>query len=148
MILDTRLAVYLFQIGRKLNKGEYVEALMKCPECDKEFTTWDDATEDDHIIIQQKIGDTKFYYCVVGCEGYWVVDPSTLGLPRGNWSPTWEIVRKRLEKYAVEKLGWNAQREPLEITPDMADKIQADPGLDPAYRDDMVRHIDEELISE
>lgn len=146
MLMTLRLCAYLTKIGQKLNRGEYVEALMKCPECDKEFTNWDEVNEDTHIVIKQKIGDTELYYCVVGCEGYWVVDPKTLGLPRNNWSPTWEIVRKRLEKYAVEKLGWDAQRKPLELTAAMADDIQADPDLDDDYKADMVRHVDEAVI--
>lgn len=107
MILTPRLSVYLFKIGQKLHRGEYVGGLMKCPECDTEVTEFTTEQADQHVVIRRDIGDKALFYCVVGCEGYWTVDPETLGLPRGSWQPSYEIIRERIAKLAKEKLGWD-----------------------------------------
>lgn len=100
MMLDARLSVYLFKIGQKLHKKERVEALMKCPECDTKVSRFTSEEADRHIIIQQRIWNNNqqfkdLLYVVVGCEGYWVVDPETLGLPRDNWQPLYEVIKKQ-----------------------------------------------------
>lgn len=102
MLLTARLSVYLFKIGQKLHRGEYVEALMRCPECEIEAVDFTHEQAEAHVVIRQKIESSKLYYVVVGCEGYWTVDPKTLGLPRGNWSPSFEILKKRLDLYIAE----------------------------------------------
>jgi hypothetical protein len=148
-MMTPRLAAYLYAIMRKVKKGEYVEALMKCPECDQEIANWDDATRDTHIVIKQKIGDTKLYYCVVGCEGYWIVDPRTLGFERGNWSPSWEIIKKRILSYAEDKMGWDLAK--LSLEPDNAEELiehmKGNTELDDVDREDMIRHLDDEFIT-
>lgn len=52
------------------------EALRKkCPECAEVVDeALDPAT---HTVMDG--------YVIVGCEGYFVVDPELVGLPRGNW---------------------------------------------------------------
>lgn len=103
MMLTPRLSVYLFKIGQKLHKGQRVQALMKCPECDTYAHRLMEAGDTAHVIIKQRIYNNAnrykdIEYVVVGCEGYWVVDPVTLGLPRGNWEPPYEIIKNRLAK--------------------------------------------------
>lgn len=84
MMLDNRLAVYLFRIAQKVKNGEYINAPMVCPECG------DDAEEvrfeSNHIIFCQPEEGVDLYFVAVACQGYWGVDPSLVGLPKGNWS--------------------------------------------------------------
>lgn len=149
MLLTARLSAYLFKVGQKLHKGEYVEALMKCPECDTEVVDFTQEQADQHVVIMQEIGDKKLYYCVVGCEGYWVVDPSTLGMPRGNWCPTHEIIKKRLAKYAEQKLGWDIEKLPLEAdnAEELVEVMGNDKALDPEKRKEMIQHLEEEFLN-
>jgi hypothetical protein len=46
-----------------------------CPECDEEpaRSRWPHTVDVNGFVL-------------VGCEGYWVVDPNVLGLDRPNWS--------------------------------------------------------------
>lgn len=101
MLLTPRLSAYLFKIGQKLHRKEYVPALMKCPECGNSVND-SDFSYDAHIIIKQQIGEKILKYVVVGCEGYWTVDPKKLGMKRGNWEPVWEIIKKNLDYYIKE----------------------------------------------
>lgn len=103
MMLTARLSAYLFKIGQKLYRGEYVPALMVCPECDTKAADMGLDHADQHILIDQKIynNNNKYKvirYVVVGCEGYWVVDPAKLGLPRGNWQPLVEVIKEQRAK--------------------------------------------------
>lgn len=152
MHLDARLSVYLFKIGQKLHLGERVEALMKCPECDRSFNNWDEATEDTHIVIKQRIWNNNrkykdLYYCVVGCEGYWVVDPKTLGLPRGNWWPTYEVIKRRLAEYAKKEKGWDIDTLALEKDnrTELTKHIQADDTLDDSDKEILIKGMNDDL---
>lgn len=60
-----------------------------CPECGRDVTElWDE----DHAMVGP--------WVAIGCEGYWTVDPASVGLDRGNWSDAtgeapseeWEIM--------------------------------------------------------
>lgn len=56
----------------------------RCPECDSDFSDLDEAHEDtDHIIIATTSDTTAV---IVACEGYWMVDPGLVGLPRNGWT--------------------------------------------------------------
>jgi len=100
MQLTPALAAYLFKIGQKLHKGERVEALMKCPECDTFTHRFTEEEADRHVTITQRIWNNNgrykdIEYTVVGCEGYWVVNPDTLGITMPNWTPLYEVVKKQ-----------------------------------------------------
>src|SRR3954470_19434866 len=143
MMLTARLSVYLFKIGQKLHKGERVDALMKCPECDFWVHDMTEEQKDQHILITQRIYNNRrkykdIEYAVVGCEGYWIVDPQSLGLPRGNWSPTWEIIKKRLALYAEDRLGWDLEKLALEEDnkAELAGVINEDDKLDTGEKAD------------
>jgi len=51
----------------------------ECDECGEE----PDATDPDHVLHAG--------YVLIGCEGYWHIDPNRLGIP----SPRWENWRAR-----------------------------------------------------
>lgn len=144
MLLTPRLAAYLFKIGQKLQKGEYVEGLMRCPECDTDILSWDQANDGGHVVIKQKIGDQELYYCVVGCEGYWIVDPRTLGLPRGKWMPSFEIIKKRLVKHAKDKWEVDIEKTPLDtpLRRQLANEVKRDTTLDPVEREDFLDFLE------
>lgn len=46
----------------------------RCPECDREAFTDPDA----HVLVNG--------YVVIGCEGYYVIDPNLVGIESPNWS--------------------------------------------------------------
>lgn len=45
----------------------------RCPECDGDATD----EPEDHVLVQG--------WCVVACEGYWVVDPNLVGIESPRW---------------------------------------------------------------
>lgn len=94
MLLTPRLAAYLFKIGQKVHRKEYVSGLLKCPECDIEVVDFTQEQADQHVVIKQDLGKGSLYYVVVGCEGYWTVNPETLGLPKGNWMSMLDQITK------------------------------------------------------
>jgi hypothetical protein len=152
MMLDSRLSVYLFKIGQKLHRKERVEALMKCPECDRSFNRMEEDQRDRHVFIIQRIYNNArkykdIHYVVVGCEGYWVVDPKTLGLPRGNWWPTYEVIKRRLAKYAKDKKGWDIDALALEEDnrKELAEEIEADTELDASDKEILVKGMNDDL---
>jgi len=100
MMLDARLSVYLFKIGQMLHQGKYVPALMKCPECDTLVRDMGPDQVNEHVVIEQRIynNNNKYkiiQYVIMGCEGYWVVDPEKLGLPRKNWTPLVDVIKEQ-----------------------------------------------------
>jgi hypothetical protein len=58
-----------------------------CPECGSEFDSRVDAMSDNdgaHLILELS-GDV--FAVIVGCEGYWVINPALIGIPADNWQP-------------------------------------------------------------
>lgn len=49
-----------------------------CPECGEEIIS-DDDTDEFHILFWGNV--------LIGCEGYWVIDPNELGIDSPNWNP-------------------------------------------------------------
>jgi len=152
MRLDARLSAYLFKIGQKLHRKERVEALMKCPECDRLVSEMEDHQQDQHVIITQRIyNNNRKYkdidYVVVGCEGYWVVDPQTLGLPRGNWWPTYEVIKRRLAAYAKGAKGWDIDKLALDEDnrKELEEDIQANPSLNDSDKEILIKGMNDDL---
>lgn len=73
-------AVYLRRVVELLDGGLSGRVPTRCPECEAEM---DLSTEYGHIVWRHP--DTLQLYVVIGCEGYWCIDPARVGLPRGNW---------------------------------------------------------------
>lgn len=55
----------------------------RCPECDGDFTDIDVARADELHILVATTADTVAV--VVGCEGYFVIDPNLVGIDAPNW---------------------------------------------------------------
>jgi hypothetical protein len=50
----------------------------RCPECGEHVMVMDDSDRADHVLARDEV--------VVGCEGYWIIDPALVGIERG-WTP-------------------------------------------------------------
>lgn len=88
MIMDYRLAMYLMGVEGALEDGRIPAKYLinTCPECGSTFTTWTDATSDLHIVINiANDWEPKKYAVIVGCEGYWVINPEVVGVDASNW---------------------------------------------------------------
>lgn len=55
----------------------------RCPECGSDFGDLDEAYEDTEHILTLTTSDTVAV--VVGCEGYYVVNPNRVGIDSPNW---------------------------------------------------------------
>jgi hypothetical protein len=145
MLLTNTIAVYLFKIQQKISKGEYVKALMKCPECGVQAVEFTNDEDDKHIVIRQKIGDKRLYYVAIGCQGYLTVDPQSLGMPRRNWQPVWEILKQNLGYYIKEPKTY-APVPFEEVTEDnkaeIAKVINRDGRLNPGEKADLLKQLD------
>lgn len=89
MNIDYRTAHYMMAVAGALEDGERIdpEAMTdRCPECNEVQTFLDN---DNHAVMRRSNveGDTRVFV-VIGCEGYWVLDPKPLGVPGDNsqWS--------------------------------------------------------------
>lgn len=52
----------------------------RCPECGDEMSI---GAPEDHVTV---VDSEETVFVAVGCEGYWVIDPEQVGLPRNGWS--------------------------------------------------------------
>jgi hypothetical protein len=143
MLMTNRLAIYLFKIQQMVSKGQYVNALMVCPECRQDA---EDIRHDaDHIVIGQKIEAETLYYVIIGCEGYWTVDPKKVGLKRGNWEPVYEVIKKNLDYYIREPKTYAPAFD--EVTEDnkadIAKVINRDGRLNPGEKADLLQQLDQ-----
>lgn len=90
MLVTDQLIAYLGNAHREIvqrgNPGS-IPTTSICPECGANFDAWVDAMTDNdgaHIVLQLS-GDV--FAVVVGCEGYYVINPALLGL--GAEHPNW-----------------------------------------------------------
>lgn len=49
-----------------------------CPECGEEISE-ENGNEESHILFWGNV--------LIGCEGYWVIDPNSLKINSPNWEP-------------------------------------------------------------
>lgn len=57
----------------------------ECPECTGTILPADFAAQRDHLVWVSQAGDEVVV--IIGCEGYWVVDPALVGIDSPNWQP-------------------------------------------------------------
>ncbi len=79
-----RQASYVAAVLSTLDAGLIgrTEIPSKCPECE-ELMDLNNASE--HVVL---VGVAPLVTrVIIGCEGYWTVDPARVGLLRGNWQP-------------------------------------------------------------
>lgn len=109
MIIDVRQATYLLAVASGLEGGRIPEKYITviCPECGG-------SGGDDFDFIHQVMrtgSDPLKVAVVIACEGYWVVNPSLVGVVSDNWQDWTE--------YTDESTG-------VTITPDGAERPKAD----------------------
>lgn len=90
MLIDTETARYLVAVGTALEANHLTTAdlTVVCPECNEVLETR--FADGSHIVmdtphIMDEDAGYESFALVVGCEGYWLIDPAKVGLPRGNW---------------------------------------------------------------
>lgn len=90
MILDLANAEYIALVAAKFQAGELAPNAT-CAECGVTIDARARLAAEDvgHIMIQRTEGDpmtgTDQFLMVIGCEGYWHINPEAVGLPRGGW---------------------------------------------------------------
>lgn len=93
-VIDLKTATYLVGVGNAIREGRVPEKYLTdmCPECGL-LCTWS-LGEDPHITMPAKEYDTISarsdandwqVYVVVGCEGYWAINPRDVGMPSESW---------------------------------------------------------------
>lgn len=89
MNIDYRTAHYILAVAGALEDGERIdpEAMTdRCPECGEVQTLLDCR---DHVVMRRSNVEGQYeVFVVIGCEGYWVLDPKPLGVPGDN--STWQ----------------------------------------------------------
>lgn len=83
MELTVKRAEYLLRVAKAAQGGSLPldRTSDGCQECGYQINEWTPDQRAEHIYA--KLGDEEFM--VIGCEGYWFVDPTLVGLPRENW---------------------------------------------------------------
>lgn len=87
MRITTRTATYLLAVATAIEAGRTDLILTDiCPECNEKIDLFDT----DHLVMERHPDvfagpNTTAAWVIVGCEGYWVVNPATVGLPIDMW---------------------------------------------------------------
>lgn len=76
---------YVVAVVRALLAGNELTVQRVCPECGRRPRL--DGSRD-HVLVCIN----GLEVVVVGCEGYWCVDPAEVGLSRGQWTPVEPVV--------------------------------------------------------
>jgi len=82
-IIDTNTAQYLLAVVSRLDQGTLhpdANRAAVCPEC------YDDVSNHpgDHLVWRDRTAHTNVL--LVGCEGYWVIDPNLVGITSAAWN--------------------------------------------------------------
>lgn len=89
MLLTAELTRYLTAAHQEIvfrGNPNSIPTTSTCPECGADFDSRVDAMSDNdgaHVVLELS-GDV--FAVIVGCEGYWVVNPNLLGIHSPNWS--------------------------------------------------------------
>lgn len=85
MELTVRRAQYLYNVTIAISKGEIPAAQLytECLECGYEIDEMELAIGGDHIFARTPQGEAVI---VAGCEGYWHIDPASVGMDRDQWT--------------------------------------------------------------
>lgn len=87
MLITRRTATYLLAVVTTIETDRTDLILTDtCPECNETVNIFDT----NHLVVEQHpdvfTGPTHLdAWVIVGCEGYWVVNPATVGLPIEMW---------------------------------------------------------------
>ncbi|MGX9924162.1 hypothetical protein ACWIG4_30410 [Streptomyces sp. NPDC002248] len=88
-LADARLWTYLTRARDFALTVPSYEGEKRCPECDSK--NWADAS---HIWVTPPVNHhtDEAPILLMGCEGYWVIDPLILHMPRENWTPLFKEI--------------------------------------------------------
>ncbi len=105
MRITCDLARYLLAVTTALDEGKPVPVTSTCTECEGTPNLFDEQ----HLSVL--LGDGRTVV-VVGCEGYFLVDPASVGLDRGNWQPAehWMAAPAATDRPAPDAY-WTAIRD-------------------------------------
>lgn len=88
-LMDVKSAHYAYVVARAIEmrggSTEGIKVTITCPECDQPTNYWGATDTGDHLVLALPNGQ---HMLLIGCEGYWIVDPGSVGLDRGNWTDT------------------------------------------------------------
>jgi hypothetical protein len=94
MVIDQHSVTYVTNVTAAIMSGKIPHTAQSaiCPECDQEMNMWG-IPLDGHLVFDagDRTDDPKLFV-LIGCEGYWVIDPALAGMPRGGWTPPTELV--------------------------------------------------------
>ena len=83
MLIDTPGLAYLNAVAAALTAGKDLDLTSVCPECGEEPVPHDN----DHMMAMASGNGWIIAVVVVGCEGYWAIDPRSVGIDAPNWQP-------------------------------------------------------------
>jgi hypothetical protein len=77
---DERAREYLRRVwGAPLHIiAQDLECLIECRDCDEIPSDYPNAPDADHVMIGN--------FVIIGCEGYWQINPALVGIESPNWS--------------------------------------------------------------
>jgi rRNA maturation protein Nop10 len=86
MLIDTNNALYVLAVAAAIPNLPPEALTDQCPECGSVQTFMQ---HDYHLVVRMPDTDPEVrkVAVVVGCEGYWVVNPALVGIDRPNWTP-------------------------------------------------------------
>lgn len=80
-LMDVKSAHYAYVVARAIemrgNSTEGLHVTTRCPECDQVTNYWGSTDTGDHLVLGLVDGT---HMLLIGCEGYWIVDPGSVGL--------------------------------------------------------------------
>jgi hypothetical protein len=82
MLIDARTAAYLMAVIQTvvIEGRTDIPLTTTCPECDERVDMFGGYN---HISVALTEGT---HAVVIGCEGYWIVNPALVGIDSPNWS--------------------------------------------------------------
>lgn len=99
---DGEYAAYVTAVMRALNgRDPALDPYLSrtCPECGQ-VPARDD---NDHVVVGETV--------IVGCEGYWIVNPKVVGIHRPNWQPVRQSGNEVLADGAAQPSPWRPASE-------------------------------------
>lgn len=82
---NERLSSYVNAVHKAIADGTQFQFTQRCMDCDQNLTGTLGLGDDDHVTGMIESADQKIPFVIVGCGGYWHVNPRVLGIDAGNW---------------------------------------------------------------
>ena len=81
---DIKYVVAVARTADARNRAVWELMTSTCPECQRTMTGLDN---DDHLVLRVPGAehDDAQVFVVIGCEGYWVINPNVVGIKCDTW---------------------------------------------------------------